>query len=366
MAKFRLEDLAVGEKDEVGLPVVCVYALNKPIYAVYRNDRRVMIQFADADVEAGKLEQWQRAQLAPLTPLRGRINGLIDFWRDEGDAFQRAKVERFDRRVADALIVALEGNAVHARALLIAILDDIMADRRTKARYWYLAMAGSVMLATYAAVGIFWFLSQAVCWNSCPPRLLSSETANISNAVLGGALGAFFSISTALHRRTLRTDLHMRSNLLDAILRMIVGILSAAVLIMLMASNLVTAFSLGRTSIEVSTGSNWMLFFIIGFIGGFSERLVADLLAKSTLGGSPAEQSKAEAEALTPESTVAPQPKPQPPGMDGGMPAATGDVPDEEEECLCDAPASPGEPETGDHELPPATGGVSASAAKAA
>src|SRR4249920_3911932 len=88
--------------DAAGVRITSVYVRQAPHYAIYRTDERVMVHFADAEAEAKR----QSATLAPLNPLRGDINGLIDGWRSSKKARLQARAKRYDRRVADALGMA--------------------------------------------------------------------------------------------------------------------------------------------------------------------------------------------------------------------------------------------------------------------
>ena len=76
---MNVADLKIDGDDGMGAKVTTLYALNPPDYAVYRSDIRVMVHFSD-DRSANVL---QRKALAPLNPVRGEINGLIDGWRSK-------------------------------------------------------------------------------------------------------------------------------------------------------------------------------------------------------------------------------------------------------------------------------------------
>src|SRR3954464_4804671 len=74
---FKVADIKRGEEDSAGVRVTHVYAKVDTAYAVYRTDERVVVQSSDDPALGGD----QRKLLAPLGPVRGEIDGLIDGWR---------------------------------------------------------------------------------------------------------------------------------------------------------------------------------------------------------------------------------------------------------------------------------------------
>jgi hypothetical protein len=149
----NVADLPVdGKFDEAGDEILCFYGKKSPQYAAYRTKRRVLVQFADDKGEAAR----QRSKLAPLWPVRGEINGLVDGWRVgsshnflgmDNSAALEAKAARYDRRVGDALIVALEEDVPTAQLLLDKIKEDILNERVARARFEYLVAAFASALA---------------------------------------------------------------------------------------------------------------------------------------------------------------------------------------------------------------------------
>jgi len=75
------------------------------------------------------------------------------------------------------------------------------------------------------------------------------------------------------------TDLLWLANTMDAVLRMIIGMIGASVLFVLLDLQLVR-LGFGDAAIEPRHDDKmWLIVLLIGFIAGFSERLVPDLLA---------------------------------------------------------------------------------------
>jgi len=265
---MNVSDLMIGKHDGAGSVVTAVYAKNPPHYAVYRTDERVRINFADTDAQA----KAQRDALAPLNPICGEINGLIDGWRFSQRASPKGAAKRYDRRVADALTNALQGDVDGALKLLTAVKTDITDERIAWARFQYLIVASSTMLLIALAV---W---QLIGFSTTPGQW------PIAFALAGGVAGAFFSTAIALRGRTILTDLHWQTNAADAVLRIIVGAMAAVMLISLAQLNAIN-LSMGDVKLSGVNANAWLNALVLAFVAGFSERLIPDLLQKSALGG---------------------------------------------------------------------------------
>jgi hypothetical protein len=269
MAEHRLEDVKLGGKDRSGYDVKCIYALNPPEYAVYGTEVRTSIQYADDPL----LAKQQRTAMSVCSPLRGQINGLIDGWRNQGKRGRGHRVADYDRRVADALVMGLEGNVAATLDLLTEIRNDIVAERRSLAQSDYLMTA----VITVAALLILFAAVRAVVGDT--------DYANPAwNAALtgasGGTLGAFFSIAVGMRSRTVLVDIQKWDNRRDAILRVLVGTIGGGILICLLLTKLVTVLGLDVTGGE---GLGALKALVVGFLAGFSERAVPDILAKASL-----------------------------------------------------------------------------------
>ena len=131
MPDLKVDEIVVDAKDSAGVRILTVYARDSGHYAVYRTAERVAIEFADRKEDARE----QRARLATLNPARGEINALVDGWRRSGNEALRLKGDNYDRRVADALTVGLEGDIESARAALAAVKQDLVEDRTSWARF---------------------------------------------------------------------------------------------------------------------------------------------------------------------------------------------------------------------------------------
>ena len=140
---MKVADIQAGSLDSAGTIIEEVYTKYDPNYAVYRTKSRVLVQFGDLE----ETEKSQRAALATLYPLRGEVNGLIDGWRGSKDATRAAKARRYERRAADALVVALEASPADGALLLQSVKADLIDGRQATGRVQYLATALATALA---------------------------------------------------------------------------------------------------------------------------------------------------------------------------------------------------------------------------
>lgn len=359
---MKVAEIVVNGTDSSGAPILTVYSRVDPDYAVYRTEDRVMVHFAD---DKG-LATAQSATLAALNPVRGEINGMIDGWRASGAPDKKAKTGLFDRRVADALVMALLGDPANADALLQLIRRDLIEERTSWARFEYLLVASAtaaLLILLFGLVTMNWFRSVYA---------FSPDVRTLWRAAGVGTIGAFFSIAIAIRGRTVLTDLQSRDNAADAVLRIVIGAIAAALLICLLQSGVATVLIGGR-SISPGEEQSWLLVIVVAFLAGFSERLVPDLLEKSALSAAAA-RTTAGAAAASPALTRraadaarggerAASAKAQADDQSAETGAATDtDVPDEHVEedndgCVADIDLQPAEV-TDDAELPPASGGV--------
>lgn len=364
MNEDNVAGIVIGAKDSTGGQILTVYSKVRDTYAVYRTRERVAIQFAD-DAAIGTL---QRKAISPLNPLRGQINGLIDGWRAaEGDDYNagssriffwrprdsheiRAKAAMFDRRVADTLAMALQGDVEGAELLLAEIKTDLLDERTSIARIDYIAFAGlaALLLVLFALVMTSWLGRN------------DPEERRLWLACGAGALGALFSTAIAMRSRAILTDLQLRENRADAIARIGIGAVAGVLLVVMVTSKIVSV-DIDGGKIEAGT---WVVIAFLAFLGGFSERLVPDLLERTAGKGRPVENPLAGATGLPSRVKTAADANEKNPLGTAAAPSAPV-IPSEPEAgptddvdgCVSDVALSEDE-ETDDSQLPAAIGGV--------
>ncbi|TGX50263.1 hypothetical protein E5A73_17740 [Sphingomonas gei] len=279
----KVDDVEVGAHDRAGDVILQVYSVVVPRYAVYRTEKRVMVHYSDDGAEQAEQEK----RIGQLYAVRGQISSLIDGWRAEEDVRNSKgarvgngrRAARYDRRIADALLLALQGNVPAAIELLNGAKNDIVSERQSIARIDYLWTA---MAVTGFFVLLMAIISSGTLYGVV--HRLGPPYASVWTAVSGGTMGAFFSIATGLNTRTILIDLQNRNNRADAALRVMIGAISGGMLLCLLSSglaanSLIAIGTLNETSVKAT-----LLVFVLGFLAGFAERLLPDLLEKAKLG----------------------------------------------------------------------------------
>jgi hypothetical protein len=95
------------------------------------------------------------------------------------------------------------------------------------------------------------------------------------------------SIAIGIRARTVAIEGDWKSNAVDAAVRIGIGMISAAVLYLVLNSGLVSSISVGGAALNGGAMS-WQLALIVGVAAGFLERLVPDLLERGTEPAKPA------------------------------------------------------------------------------
>jgi hypothetical protein len=188
MGGMRVAQIQVNSSDSAGTTVLTIYAKLDPHYAVYRTSERVMVHFAD-DVEE---DRSQRILLSAINPVRGQINGLIDGWRVSKAPEKESKARLFDRRVADGLVVALQGDVPSATQLLTATKDDLVAERTSWARFEYLLFASAAALS---AIAVCSFVTSP--WFAGAIYAFDRQVADLWHAAAAGTVGSLRTFSHA-------------------------------------------------------------------------------------------------------------------------------------------------------------------------
>ncbi|OQW42835.1 MAG: hypothetical protein A4S12_00550 [Proteobacteria bacterium SG_bin5] len=409
--------IAIGWRDTAGAIIRAVYAKAVPYYAIYGTDERIVVQHADAGVirpgASEPLATEQRKALAPLAKLRGEINGLIDQWRNrrpdqpdvtgQGDEprppgdgtfcwlwswlmgdvrrwrdYQSAR--RYDRRCADALHVALQGDAAFAEAMLADVKRDVIAERMSLVRVAYFVWAACTMALMVGVAGPIadWAI----------PRIQGIEVQQTRLIWRGGsigAVGALFSIALAIRGRDdIGIGLDFRDYRIDAVLRVLIGATSGVLILCFLSSGLIF-FNIGpQAGAGGGTRSGLMQIIeplcvpnkscppvvgmtsfaaLLAFAAGFTERLTSNLLTKfgstiDVVNGPTAAAAGTRQPTSPSDAGTAPANEVNPLGLPP-EPEAEADEGDERrhDHCVADKPLSDDEA-TDDVHLPEASGGI--------
>ena len=251
---FRLKDIQVGNMDGRGFKITRIYAVQSDEYAIYQAGE-VMVHFAD---DQGKA-QAQRKAMLPVSSARAEVNALA-----QGLTCR----EISDRQLAYALQLALDGDMDGAKGTVAAAKAFVLAKRAARGRFQYLKWSygtAAVLIGLLFVASGFYPLHPA--------------SSDLWLAAKAGLVGAAFSIALAIRGRTVALDTDLLDNVTDGTLRLLIGVISAGVLLLLFASGIVPSLKIGEADFKPGT-LTWEMVLVIGFVGGFLERLVPDLLEK--------------------------------------------------------------------------------------
>jgi hypothetical protein len=259
----------IGDVDGAGRVIHDIY-FKRTTYVIYctirGTEKQVLVQYADDPAVATT----QIAALAELIPLRNRLQSLLA---------DIPKPDQYYAQIAEALRLSLEGKLDIAKQALTDAIAEVQNLRASAGRNIYINQAGPIAAAVAAALlivsAIFLFFGNAQfakAWSPLAHLLIASGA---------GALGALLSIAISVRTRTVATDGDDLSIRIDAGLRVLIGVLSAAVLYLILGTGVMSQIKVGEMTFNPGA-IVWQLALLLGFAAGFLERLVPDLLEKKT------------------------------------------------------------------------------------
>lgn len=250
----RLKDVLVGNRDGRGFRITRVYAVQPDEYAIYKADE-VMIHFADEPSKA----QAQRKSVLPVSGASAEVNALV-----QGLPCR----EICDRQLAYGLQLALDGDIDGAKKIIAAAKSFVLGKRAARGRFQYLkwSFGTAATLIGLLCLASWYFPFQ-------------ETSSDLWLAAKAGLIGAAFSIALAIRDRTVALDTELVANVADGSLRLLIGVISAGVLLLLLDCGILPNLTIGNANFSGS-GLTWQMVLVIGFVGGFLERLVPDLLEK--------------------------------------------------------------------------------------
>lgn len=268
------------------------------------SDSQVRIEYSP--IAAERVEQLKL--LATLRALRGEIDGLQDKLLTAlapEDPWDRLEVESFNRQVADALVIALQGQPDYAFELLQAIRADIIERLASLARFQYCRCTLTATITGIVCFALLIFgsslIHSVIIWSGLesgasfwstfrndPVQTFAADN-YLWVSMIFGCLGAWFSIALGIRAQTYALSNRRLDNFVDASLRVLIAIISAILLFSIVRLNLFSVsfggkaldFSCMLTDVSCHLGKSWNgvhVAIILSFVAGFSERLVGSIL----------------------------------------------------------------------------------------
>jgi hypothetical protein len=232
----------------------------------------VLVHFADDQSKA----QTQRKSILPVSAARAEVNALVQ---------GLPCCEICDRQLAYALQLALDGDIDGAKKTVAAAKAFVLGKRAARGRFQYLKWS---FLTAVLLIGLLCLANRLYPFQE--------GSSDLWLAAKAGLIGAAFSIALAIRDRTVALDTELVANVTDGTLRLLIGVISAGVLLLLLACGILPNLKIGD-AIFSGAGLTWQMVLVVGFVGGFWERLVPDLLEKKD---SPSNCGNTTAEATAP------------------------------------------------------------------
>jgi hypothetical protein len=259
--EIKVADIRKSQQDCRGEKIDFVF-FRRRNFAIYRSGGRIMVHFSDDEAVARQ----QIADTAELLPLRDRLQYLVS---------DLAAPHGYQWQIAESLRLGLDGQKDAAKRTMLAAIDDIIAMRMSRGRTEYLLYAGlaAALVVICAGAAALWFVL-----NPSGPDVASARVGlgHLLMATGSGAMGALLSTAIALRVRTVATDGDFKSNVVDSAIRILIGVISAAVLYLILDSRLLAGVKLATNIVD--DDMIWKIALLAGFVAGFLERLVPDLL----------------------------------------------------------------------------------------
>jgi hypothetical protein len=247
----KVADIQCGKPDARGAEVKAIYAMKDEVYAIYRAEK-IMVHFADAREVADE----QRRAIAHLAALRARLELLTS---------QLKCAEYYNLQMASAFQLALDGEKDCALAVMTQAVGNAQKERESRGRVQYL-------LWGFVSGFVFFWIFAGGHWLTA-----AGMSGNLWLAAIGGTVGALFSLSMSIRSRTVALDVDRWTNVTDGILRVVIGVIAGAALTLLLATGILPELKVQEVAITGPQAS-WEAIVLVGFIAGFLERLLPDLL----------------------------------------------------------------------------------------
>lgn len=267
---LRLEHIDAGAIDDCGSRIarICFRGKHFAIYLSAHDDwgDEIRVKYSDDD-------EVRKIQFKNVSAISDRRYALDQLARG-----LRTRCYYLGQIAAAIRLVVEDSVADHDQAagVLDRAISDVREERARIGRRIYLIFA--LLFSGGAAAMLLlgaWLLAPA-----------NDALAVLPAAAGSGAIGALLSIAIALRGRAVAPDHDYWTNCTDALLRVTVGTLSGGALILFLTAGLVLDFTIGDAKmVGAGLTESWRAILTFGFLGGFTERMVPDLLERTAAPG---------------------------------------------------------------------------------
>jgi hypothetical protein len=302
----EVNKVRIDHYDCLGRKIKTVYYRIEDNYAVYKAENASVEAFL-ADEKC--IRDVQLINLQPLAHLRDRLTYVINIvtpchgqsqpgseHHGQSQSDSDVRKEFYERCLARAIRTALDGNSDAAVALLNKTLSMALEELARPARIIQL------ITASITGFGLFFLLvcspfwlgltansgQQAIDAIDSPAKVIWLYDLIIQPPLLialaFGVLGALFSVIWSIRSRIMTPDIHMAhrlTNIIDAAGRVVIGGIAGGMIYLLLSSEVFPKISISDTEVS-GEKMTVAVVAVLGFIAGFLERLVPDLLSSSS------------------------------------------------------------------------------------
>jgi hypothetical protein len=271
--QFRLCDLRLNEDDKLHNKVREILWCGAD-YIIYRTCKGVFVHFAD-EPEAQKRQRQAFNEICPeLCELRFLTNEMQDkrkrwrvfrrLFRLSGEADGSADT-LFEHNMAQAIMLLMEHDRKQAKAIAEAALEMAVTRVTNDNTIRYvMASFGAAFLFAVLFIPIIVVLGMPDAAGPADGKSASPYLV----AALFGVLGAAFSVFTRVQSFRMKPCQQSNMNYLMACIRIVIGLIAGSMLYLAVGQ------PLSIVRIDPDLVQTWQAVALLGFLGGFAERLV--------------------------------------------------------------------------------------------
>jgi hypothetical protein len=263
--------ITIGSTDKLGNKIMEIVWTGEE-YTIYRSTKGIYIHFSDCH----EIERTQRALYAEISQILCQLR----FLTSQMARFKllRKKLGYYDYQIVQAMVSTLEKRKEDATNLLAPVLEMAVGrlTNENRVRYLLSCLAAGLIVATGIAF---------LVWSGQVDRIADAYLV----AAIFGSAGATFSIAMSVQSLSLIPCQESMMNVVMGVLRVLIGTFAGALLLLLITVTPLSAVAatllgskLEMDPLKLTSVTGWLPFAVVGFIGGFAERLVPNLLQQSS------------------------------------------------------------------------------------